>query len=132
MLRSDVFVVKYDTSGTRLSTNQRGSTEDDNNYGAAVDAAGNLYVVGETAGSVDSRTNAGSFDLLLVKYDASGNWVWTRQYGSTTDDVALGIAVHVAGTIFVAGETGGGLDGNTNVGGNDLFVLKFDLLGVLQ
>jgi hypothetical protein len=50
-------------------------------------------------------------DLFLVKYDGSGNKLWTRQLGTSGDDGASGVAVDASGNAFVAGYTYGGLDG---------------------
>ena len=46
---------------------------------ACIDSAGNVIVVGETSGSVDGFSNLGGDDVLTVKYDSNGNWLWTDQ-----------------------------------------------------
>ncbi|MDH7499643.1 MAG: SBBP repeat-containing protein [candidate division NC10 bacterium] len=71
-------------------------------------------------------------DLFLAKYDSAGNWQWTRQLGTTADDVGYGVALDSTDNIYITGFTGGGLDGNTNVGGLDVFVVKYDSSGNLQ
>jgi len=42
------------------------------------------------------------------------------------------VATDSSGNIYVAGGTGGGLDGNINVGESDLFVVKYNSAGVKQ
>ncbi len=53
---------------------------------------------------------------------------WTKQWGTTTADYATGVAVDGSGT-YVTGYTNGNLDGNTNAGGYDAFLTKYDPSG---
>jgi hypothetical protein len=129
---SDLFLVKYDTSGARQWTQQLGTSGDDAAKGVAVDPSGNIYVAGYTKGGLDGNTNSGGSDLFLVKYDSSGARQWTQQLGTSGDDVAEGVAVDPIGNIYVAGYTKGGLDGNTSAGENDLFLVKYDSAGAKQ
>jgi alpha-tubulin suppressor-like RCC1 family protein len=128
----DLFVVKYDASGVKQWTRQLGTDVIDDAFGVSVDESGNSYVVGRTAGSLDGNTNAGDWDLFMVKYDASGVKQWTRQLGSPTSDLAYGVAVDGCGNVYVAGYTAGSLDGNTSAGDWDLFMVKYDASGVKQ
>jgi len=124
----DLFVVKYDTSGAKLWTRQLGTAMDDVAFGIATDAVGNVYVTGRTDAGLDGNPYAGGYDLFVVKYDTNGNKLWTKQLGTDMDDVATGIAI-AAGTVYVAGHTESGLDGNTHAGAYDLFVVKFAAQG---
>jgi len=56
------------------------------------------------------------------------NIEWSRQFGTTSDDNAAGISVHASG-VYVAGRTDGTLPGQTNSGGSDAFVRKYDVNG---
>ena len=51
---------------------------------------------------------------------------WTRQFGSSSFDQALGISVDASG-VYVAGVTGGTLPGQISLGDWDAFVRKYDL-----
>jgi PKD repeat protein len=128
----DLFLVKYDSFGVKQWTRQMGTSVDESARGVAVDGSGNVYVTGDTSGGLDGNTNAGSNDLFLVKYDGSGVKQWTRQMGTSTNDYAYGVAVDGSGNVYVTGVTFGGLDGNTNAGSNDLFLVKYDGSGVKQ
>jgi uncharacterized protein (TIGR03437 family) len=95
-----------------------------------MDASG-IYVVGETIGELVSPRIGGS-DYFLRKFDASGNTVWTRQFGTdTTDGGGYGGAVATNNSgVYVTGVTSGTFPGQTKVGGLfDAFVQKFDLNG---
>ena len=79
----DLFVVKYNSSGTKKWTQQLGSSSRDHARGVATDSSGNVYVTGDTYGGVDGNTNAGYNDLFVVKYNSSGTKQWTKQFGSS-------------------------------------------------
>ncbi|HNW81731.1 MAG TPA: SBBP repeat-containing protein, partial [bacterium] len=50
----------------------------------------------------------------------------TKQWGTGGDDAGRSVAVDTAGNIFVVGQTEGAIDGNTNFGGIDIFLTKFN------
>jgi len=129
---TDLFLTKYDATGLKQWTRQFGSAASDEAFGVAVDGSGNAYVAGSTFGSLDGNSSAGGFDLFLTKYDAAGVKQWTRQFGTTASDEALGVAVDGSGSAFVAGSTFGSLDGNPSAGNADLFVIKYDASGIKQ
>jgi len=123
----DAFVRKYDANGTESWTRQFGTSSTDYASGISVDAS-SVYVAGYTGGTLPGQTSSGSYDAFVRKYDASGNVLWTRQFGTTSDDVAYGISVDASG-VYVAGYTNGTLPGQTSSGGYDAFVRKYDASG---
>jgi hypothetical protein len=60
----------------------------------------------------------------VVRYDAAGNLLWARQFGSAADDFATGVSADGSG-VYVAGWTTGALPGQASAGGTDAFVAKF-------
>lgn len=125
----DMFLVKYDTNGTKLWTEQLGTTNLDYGHDVSVDDNDNIYVTGHTGGGIDGNTNAGSWDMFLTKYDRNGTKLWTEQLGSASDDQGKGVSVDGNGNVYVTGYTGGGLDDNTNAGYHDMFLTKYDTDG---
>ena len=69
---SDLFVVKYNSSGTKQWTKQLGTSSNDYAFGVATDSSGNIYVTGQTRGGLDNNISAGGSDLFVVKYNSSG------------------------------------------------------------
>ena len=122
---SDIFLVKYNSSGSKQWTQQLGTSSSESGYGVIADSSNNIYVTGYTVGDLDSNTNSGSKDLFIVKYNSSGSKQWTQQLGSSLEDYGLGVAVDSSDNFYVTGYTSGDLDNNTNSGGRDYFLVKY-------
>ena len=58
---------------------------------AQVDDVGNAWVAGSTYSSLDGHANAGSSDIFLMKFDAQGVHLWTRQRGGESSDYAFAL-----------------------------------------
>ena len=127
----DIFLIKYSSSGVRQWIRQLGTSSDDAVRGLTVDAADNVYLAGLTVGSL-SGLNAGEDDAFLIKYNSSGSRQWTRQFGTSSDDWANMVTINSSGDLLVTGGTEGNLDGNSNSGGSDIFLVKFDIDGNRQ
>ncbi len=100
----DYATVKYDPRGKqRWATRYHGGIGDDFAYALAVEAAGNVYVTGESVGA-----GTGS-DYATVKYDFRGKQGWVGRYNGpgNASDVANDIAVDAAGNVYVTGESRG-------------------------
>ena len=74
------------------------------------------------------QTKKGGEDAFVRKYDLNGNVIWTRQFGSSSDDSAYAVAIYGSG-IYVAGETWGTLPGQTKKGSVDPYVRRYDAYG---
>ena len=125
----DAFLTQYDSSGTQKWVKQLGSSGSDISTGISSENNLNVYVVGYTDGSFLSNINLGSNDAYLAKYDASGNQLWVKQFGSSDTDFAQGISIDNSGNVYVAGSTLGSLFGNSSFGDYDAYVAKYDVSG---
>jgi len=126
---------QYETSSgftTKGWTQQLGSSSDESVWGVTADSSNNIYVTGYTWGGLDGNTSSYGMDIFLVKYNSSGTKQWTQQLGTSSVDRGQGVTVDSSDYIYVTGYTGGGLEGNTNSGLSDIFLLKFNSSGVLQ
>lgn len=111
-------------------TKQFGSPTDDYVEGAATDSAGNVYVAGLTYGALPGGGGSqGGTDTFVIKYDASGNVLWNRQFETASNDSASGAATDSAGNVYVVGHTNGALPGGGSHGLLDGFVRKYDASG---
>src|SRR5207247_1951612 len=114
---NNAFVTKLNPLGSALVySTYLGGDNDDQGLGIAVDAAGNAYVVGQTASST-FPTTPGAFqrfeggglydpDAFVTKLNPLGSAVVYSTYlGGDNDDQGLGIAVDAAGNAYVVGQT---------------------------
>jgi hypothetical protein len=122
----DMFLVKYDSSGTKQWTKQIGTPTIDLGVGVATDSSGNVYVLGNTNGDLDGNTNAGYRDIFVVKYNSSGTKQWTKQIGKGYYDSGTEIATDSSDNVYVLGHTG------TNAGDLEMFLVKYDSSGTTQ
>ena len=85
-------------------TRQFGTAEID--YAVDVHASGSeVYVVGSSYGAFPGQTHYGSGDAFISKYDANGNELWTRQFGTENPailELAQSISVSTSG-VYVSG-----------------------------
>jgi hypothetical protein len=101
---NDVTTVKYDAAGNQLwaaSYNHGGNSVDFGLYVTA-DAAGNVYVAGQSREAADNY-----YDMILIKYDAAGNRSWVARYNGpdNKNDRPKGMALDASGNIHVTMES---------------------------
>ena len=87
-------------------------------------------------GDLDGNTNTGASDIFVVKYNSSGTKQWTKQLGTSSHDYGEGVTTDSSDNIYMTGYTRTcsslGLDGNTNSGNYDIFLVKYNSDGVKQ
>jgi len=122
-----------DTPKNEVWTRQFGTLEDDNVHAMVADELGNIYMAGGTGWPGQSSYLGLGIeqldDTFIAKYDASGNEVWTRQFGTSGNDLAYAMVADGSGNIYVAGGTEGSFPGQTSSGGVDAFIAKYDTSG---
>jgi hypothetical protein len=139
----DLFITKLDSSGNFIWAKSAGGISDDSGANIAIDGNGNVIVTGSfasptiTFGTI-TLINAYPFgsDIIVVKYDGSGNVLWAMSSGGDDTDMGLGIAIAADGNIFISGafqsdtiNFGSISLANVNSGTEDIFVVKFDPSG---
>jgi len=94
------------------------------------DHDGNVYIAGDTRGTMPDNTSVGLQDAFVRKYDRAGNEIWTTQFGTPLNDFAFGVAVDPTGRVYVAGRSDAAYPGQTFAGGlSDAYVASFDADG---
>ncbi|WP_041948400.1 hypothetical protein [Turneriella parva] len=144
---SNCVIVKYNSSGVAqwARTVSAGSNISQFNS-VAVDSSGNTYAVGAiygtgtfTFGSQSVNGVSTNANLLIVKYDSSGNALWARSVGAGSSDSAFyGVTIDSAGNIHAAGMqrgTGTFTYGNQNISsphtGTNALLLKYSPTGTV-
>jgi hypothetical protein len=108
-------------------TRQFGTPSSD--FASAISAtADGAFVAGDTLGTLPGETSAGDDDAFVRRYNADGDVLWTRQFGTESYETAWAVSTTADG-VYVAGESGGALSGETNAGKSDAFVRRYNADG---
>ena len=130
---NDDYIVKYNSSGTKIWSKLFGSTQDDSANRMDFDTSGNLYITGWTRGDLNGISNSGSYDIYIIKMNSSGTIIWTKLFGTNQTEIARGIVVDPRNYFYI---TGGSHFNNTTSGQGynqyDVITLKYDSDGNLQ
>lgn len=128
------FLVKYTNAGTWVWQKVWGGFSSGN--AIAVDGTGNLGVTGYFSGSNDFGcgviASQGSSDVMVLKYDTSGNCLWSKDYGGASS-IDIGLAVRwlstgdmIAGGYFLSSSANFGTGVMTNQGGRDAWLARYN------
>lgn len=132
---NDIFITKFNSSGTLLWAGSIGSTGDDKAFDIKTDPGGDIAITGIFSGIVDFDFNSGVLngssagtDQFLAKYNSSGDFQWVDGFSCSGPQVATALAIDNAYNIYVTGTYSGSINFSgtvvTSVGGSDIFVYK--------
>lgn len=124
----DAFLTKWNANGTKAWTKQWGTDKGEGGGRAiVVDSSGNIFVSGDTSGSLDGNTWKGNTDIFLTKWNANGTKAWTKQWGTASNDIGFGVGKDNNDNILVTGYTEGSLlDDCFSAGAGDIFLTKWN------
>lgn len=112
----DAFLAKFDNSGQRIWATYFGGANLDSFTSLAIDNSGYIYTGGST--SSDALVSAGGFentfggyggltylDALVVKFNASGQRLWSSYYylAGPNDDSFTGVVTGGSGNVYLTG-----------------------------
>jgi hypothetical protein len=120
---SQIFLLKYSSSGDLQFSVTWGGKQNDYGNGVVVDILGNIYVVGTT-----TSFGAGGSDVVLLKYDSSGNLLFQKTWGGTQNDFGTALAVDSGGYVYLTGYT---YSLGPTPGVSSIILLKYDPSGNL-
>jgi hypothetical protein len=137
-----IVLAKYSANGQEVRWSRqwtRTSTAEFMPTGLVVNADGSVVVAGYFYGTVDfgggvTMTSAGGYDIFLVKYSSTGNYVWSQRYGSTGSETPASLARDGSGNLYVTGwiqgsASLGGTALSTSNGSRDIFLAKYNASG---
>ena len=142
----EMFVSKFDPSGSYIWAKRRGGTGADRGLNIAVDSNANVYSTGYFTGTVDfdpsddgvaNLTSAGSNDIFISKFDSTGRHLWVKRIGGSGADRGMNIAVETSGNVLTSGfftgtvdfDPGAGTTNFTSNGNSDFFTIELDANG---
>jgi hypothetical protein len=125
-----------------------GGATTENGIQSTIDVSGNVYITGSFQGTVDfdpgsgisNLTSAGSKDIFVQKFSSSGQFMWAKRIGGTSEDVGTSITTDKFEDVIVTGNFKGIVDFNPNSGysyltsngGSDIFIQKLSPDGDLK
>jgi hypothetical protein len=136
---NDILTMKFSNAGVLMwaRTYNGPANSTDQGTSVAVDAAGNVYAVGEVT-VPDPNTPGGGHDIGTIKYSSDGVEQWVRLYNGTYIDavgpyngldIPAGVGVDKLGNVYVGGTSEGQLRSvYTNL---DFAVVKYNSSGTL-
>lgn len=117
---TDIFLIKYNSSGALVWGYGFGSTANDYGYGIALDNSGNVVITGSIRGTVDFDPTAGTLTLnsgsigndgiFIAKYSSAGVVGNICHVGAANNDIGYGVAVDASNNIYVTGVFNGTVD----------------------
>ncbi|MBN8702778.1 MAG: SBBP repeat-containing protein [Bacteroidetes bacterium] len=131
---NDIFIAKYNSSGTPLWAKGAGGSGDDQALGIAMDGPNDFIISGYYSGTAifgsDTMQSNGAEDIFMAKYRAlNGNFIWSKVVeGDTLNDEAFACNVDVFNNKFITGffRKTNSFDGVqlTSAGDNDFYLAK--------
>ncbi|WP_133162748.1 DUF7948 domain-containing protein [Flavipsychrobacter stenotrophus] len=128
-------------------TTYYGGTGNEQAYGCATDASGNVYLSGTLATNATSLASGGyqitygggTSDAFLIKFRPDGTRAWATYYGGAGNETTPLCAVDNSGNVYMCGGTTTTVSASIATSGafqtaisgtSDLFLAKFDASGV--
>ncbi|WP_461086205.1 PKD domain-containing protein [Spirosoma flavus] len=130
---NDYWVVKIDASGNKVWDKSFGGATDDIALAMSANSDGTFLLGGySNSGQTGNRTatNYGLTDFWAVKVDASGNKVWDKSFGGTSEDQLRSMVATSDGGFLLGGASAspatGGNKTAANYGLDDYWVVKIN------
>ncbi len=118
------------TPASTFSVNQTSTNGTTTAQASAVDASGNIYVIGNATGDFKNQLNQATQDSYLTKYDSAGHVVWQKLLGSAGSANGYGLALDPSGGVVVTGSSTAQLmTTSISNGNNDSFVARYSANG---
>ena len=140
---SDIFIAKYDASGSLAWAKSIGGTGFDEGVSIAVDGDGNVYATGEFMYIVDFDPGPGTYNIdsglvanFVCKLTSTGELAWAGKFAGNIN-LAGGIAVDGSGNVYTTGRFNGATDFDPGSGaavlspvnGYDVYIAKLNSSG---
>ena len=128
----DGWLLKVDINGSKLWSKTFGGSSADFFYGVIATAGGFIAVGGSASTEGDLANNKGNYDVWALEVDATGNKLWSKNYGGLMHEMAANVvALPDGGFLLAATTTSENGDVQQHIGETDGWLLKIDATGNL-
>lgn len=125
---TDIFIRKYNSTGTALWTSFFNGTQNKSDYVwqncMDIDNQGNVYILGETNNN-DLWNPGGNIDVVLLKYTSTGALAWSRTFAGSSGliDYPAGLKVDNESNIIIS------MNLRNTASGYDAYFMKYNPAG---
>ena len=147
---TNIFILKLDANGNFIWAKSIGSNGDEGINSMSLDMAGHILITGFFDTQADFDPNGGikylypngGFDVFVLKLDTTGNFIWAKSFGSSTDEQYGKLATDGAGNVYLTGSFKSPTDFNPGSGvyiltpanypnrnNPDIYILKLNAAG---
>jgi hypothetical protein len=135
---SDLFLIKYNSSGDGQWVNQVGSNGYESPGDVKVDNSNNVYITGTyqndpvAQNGIDLPNYQGAYDAFIIKYDGDGNGIWSKTIGGTGSDYGVELAIDSNNNVFLGGFyqndpiAQDGIDLPVSQGNRDAYIVAYE------
>jgi hypothetical protein len=135
MFSLDIWLVKLDSNGNKLWSTVIGGTDDEYPF-CIVPGEDGCYILGRTLSTdYDCISNHGGMDILVARIDDSGQILWTKCYGgSSNDGYEGGWAINHGdkGLLISTDISSGDGDVSIHFGNHDIWLASIDSNSILS
>jgi hypothetical protein len=135
---SDIYVSKFNSNGEFLWAKGMGGSNSEQGSSIAIDSIGNVYTTGDFMSStVDldpgpvsyilTNTFYGYSNIFISKLNSSGNFVWAKSMGSTTNNTSADITLDNNSNVYTTGAFSGTVDFDPGIGTYNITAGSFDI-----
>ena len=140
--KMDIFLLRVSPDGNLIWAKRFGGQLDDAVFGMSTGPDGTIAVGGYFSSpqlslggeALENSSSGGKYDVVVARFDADGDPVWSTGLGGSTFSYAHGTAMDASGNVYAAGGfEGGKLEAEglslKNAGKGDAWVARFDTQG---
>ncbi len=137
---SDVYIAKYNSSGSFQWVRSGGSIYSDEGTGIATDASGNVLITGHfnttiQFGNISLSNTSNGYSTFIIKYNSSGTILSGISTDGSGDCYGRGISTDAAGNLYISGIYNGNVTfGSSSISGamSSFFIAKYNSSGGIE
>lgn len=142
-----IVLVKYNADGNLKWVKTIGNDQFLSGESVAACSNGDIFVVGNFMGEAvhignsllsSKNSDGAAYDFYIAKYDSSGNNVWVKQQGGTSNDQINSVVVDLQDNVYIGGSftsdtltLGSSTLVNSQTYANEVFLAKMDTSGAI-
>ncbi len=108
---TDVFIAKYNSAGNVMWTKRIAGTSNERADCITTDLNNNIFITGNFSSTamsdgVNTLNNTGVSSMFLIKYDAAGNYNWSKKWSGSSLNRGVGVVTDSSGNVVCVGNYG--------------------------